>query len=332
MTTGVLDRGDRVKGGGIAAIYTDNVIPDLLSWSREGERCALITLIGVDGNAPRAEGAQMAVSEGGRWVGYISGGCLEQAIALEAAEAIQLGKPRLLRYGKGSPYFDIRLPCGSGLDVFVQPMRDMQQVQAISDRLALREPFAVHIDLASGALKFEALVDSSVEFPQSRRDGDSFIKVYAPSLRCLVIGSSPIAAALAELASNAGFESELHAPDIEALRGLPDAVKLRPLLPRAPFKSDRWTAVVLAFHDHDQELPIFRELLRTPCFFMGAIGSRNAHAARKLALEEAGFPEEQIARIESPAGLVPGLKTAPFVALSILTQIVAKARELGMIS
>ena len=115
MTIDVLKR-DAQEVKGRSAAYRDNVLPDLAEWTGRGERCALVTLVGVDGNAPRAEGAQMAVSESGEWAGYISGGCLEAAIALEAQAAIKAGKPRLLRYGKGSPYFDIQLPCGSGLD------------------------------------------------------------------------------------------------------------------------------------------------------------------------------------------------------------------------
>jgi xanthine dehydrogenase accessory factor len=72
MTTDLFDRPEvRI---GFAVDYRENVIPDLASWSSKGERCALVTLAGIDGNAPRAEGAQMAVSETGQWSGYISGG------------------------------------------------------------------------------------------------------------------------------------------------------------------------------------------------------------------------------------------------------------------
>jgi xanthine dehydrogenase accessory factor len=60
------------------AAYGDNVIPDLAAWRRDGERCALVTLVGVDGNAPRAAGAQMAVSESGRFAGYFGGGVLSR--------------------------------------------------------------------------------------------------------------------------------------------------------------------------------------------------------------------------------------------------------------
>ncbi len=161
MTTDLLDR--PAVSGGFAAAYRENVIPDLASWSSKGERCALVTLVGVDGNSPRAEGAQMAVSETGQWSGYISGGCLEAAIALEAVAAIKAGKPRLLRYGKGSPYLDIRLPCGSGLDVFIQPMRDAALIEDMSERLERREPFALRIDLATGACQLQARAGSPLQ-------------------------------------------------------------------------------------------------------------------------------------------------------------------------
>ncbi len=135
--------------------YTDNVIPHLSRWVASGERCALVTLVGVDGNAPRAVGAQMVVSESGNWAGYISGGCLEQAIALEAVEIIKSQRPRVIRYGKGSPYFDIRLPCGSGLDVLIQPFHDKRLVAEMEGHLVARQPFALRIDLADGASAIE---------------------------------------------------------------------------------------------------------------------------------------------------------------------------------
>jgi xanthine dehydrogenase accessory factor len=268
----------------------------------------------------------MAVSEGGQWSGYISGGCLEQAIALEAAEVIKAGKPRLLRYGKGSPYFDIRLPCGSGLDVFVQPFDDMALIQDMRSRSEHREPFALRIGLSTGTAKLENLDKAEGAASQPVLGTSEFVRVYSPSPRCLVIGSSPIAVKLAELSACTGFETLFYAPDVESLPSIA-GVKTHRLAPGSRFSTDRWTAAILAFHDHDQELPVFSELLASPCFFISAIGSRNAHAARILALAELGFSQDNIARIESPAGLIPGLKSAPLVALSILSQVTAKAKE-----
>lgn len=315
--------GDNNQDRLLPTAYRDIVVPDLAAWSAEGERCALITLIGVDGNAPRAEGAQMAVSESGKWAGYISGGCLEQAIALEAVAAIEDGKPRLLRYGKGSPYFDIRLPCGSGLDVFVQPGLDAALIREMRHRLEARQPFALRIGLERGTASLEAAPAGA----QSHRGGEDFLRVYTPALRCLVIGSSPIAVKLAELSACAGFETVFQAADPEALPSLPAEVQFYSLVSGPAPGTDAWTAAVLAFHDHEKELPVFARLLQSPCFFITAIGSRNAHAVRRQALFEAGFVESEIARIQSPAGLVPGLKSAALVALSILAQITAAARE-----
>ena len=162
----------------------------------------------------------MAVSENGQWTGYLSGGCLEQAIALEAVDAIKAEKPRLLRYGKGSAYFDIRLPCGSGLDVFILPVRDLQLIEAMRDRMERRECFALRIGLATGACSIEAASEPGAGL-KSARDGKSFDRVYMPSLRCLIAGSSPIAVKLAELAACAGFETAFYVPDPRILAGVP---------------------------------------------------------------------------------------------------------------
>ena len=330
MTIDVLNR-EAFEVKGRSSAYRDNILPDLAAWSERGERCALVTLVGVDGNAPRAEGAQMAVSETGQWAGYISGGCLEQAIALEAVQAIKAGKPRLLRYGKGSPYFDIQLPCGSGLDVLVEPFENESLIQDMRGRMERREPFALRIDLESGAAGMEA-APADGQGPQSHPEGKGFVRVYTPPLRCVIIGSSPIAVKLAELSAGIGFETHFYAPDVENLPALPAGVGVHSLLPGTKFPADRWTAAVLAFHDHEKELPVFRDLLKGPCFFLSAIGSRKAHAARQLALESAGFSPAEIARIQSPAGLIPELKSAPLVAVSILAQVVAAAREQGIVA
>jgi xanthine dehydrogenase accessory factor len=315
-----------------ARAYREDILPDLALWTGRGERCALVTLVGVDGNAPRAEGAQMAVSENGQWSGYISGGCLEQAIALEATEAIKAGKPRLLRYGKGSPYFDIRLPCGSGLDVFVQPFNDAVLIQNMRARLDRRQPFALRIGLSTGSAKLENFDDKTGGYSYQVQGSGEFVRAYLPALRCLVIGSSPIAVKLAELSACTGFEPIFYALDIESLPPISPSVKVHRLAPGTRFSTDQWTAAILAFHDHEQELPVFSELLTSPCFFIAAIGSRNAHAARILALAGEGFSQDDIARIQSPAGLISGLKAAPLVALSILSQVVAKAKEQHIVS
>ena len=100
-------------------LFDTNVFAHLADWQAQGLKTALAVLIGVDGSSPRPIGAQIGVAEDGRSVGMISSGCAEEAIIAEAIKAIDTDTHHTIRYGKDSPYLDIVLPCGSGLDVFI---------------------------------------------------------------------------------------------------------------------------------------------------------------------------------------------------------------------
>src|SRR3546814_8839304 len=92
---------------------------DILRFIRDrtdgGEATVLVTLTGIEGSSPRALGAQMAVTTSGEYVGSFSGGCIDGAVVAEALETLAARQSRQVRYGIGSPYFDIRLPCGGGI-------------------------------------------------------------------------------------------------------------------------------------------------------------------------------------------------------------------------
>ncbi|WP_197486936.1 XdhC family protein, partial [Rhizobium bangladeshense] len=75
---------------------------------------ALATLVEIRGGAARAIGSQIAVATDGSFCGYVSGGCVEAAVATEALLAIAEGKDRVVEFGLGSRFFDIVLPCGGG--------------------------------------------------------------------------------------------------------------------------------------------------------------------------------------------------------------------------
>lgn len=97
----------------------ENVLPAFVAWRKQDRRAALVTIVGIEGASPRPLGAQMAVTAEGQSVGYLSGGCLEAAVIEEAKISLREGENRLVRYGKGSRYFDVRLPCGSGFDIYI---------------------------------------------------------------------------------------------------------------------------------------------------------------------------------------------------------------------
>lgn len=314
-------------------LAADDVLPDLIAWRREGLRTALVTLIHIDGTTPRPLGAQMAVAEDGRFTGYLSGGCLERAVALEAQRAIGDARPRIVRYGKGSPYFDIKLPCGSGLDLHIDPALETRVLDAAARLRETRRAFWIETDLATGASRIVDADPSQV--PRHARDGNLFRRAYVPPAKVLLVGGGPLVAAIAHLVSSSGFEIDVATPDETTLRDLAAlGVPGRPFVEASaavPETLDAYTAAILAFHEHDWEAPVLAALLRSRCFYIGALGSRTAHAVRQQRLQALGFDAAEIARIRSPIGLIPGARGRATLAVGILAELAAEAKTAGLI-
>jgi xanthine dehydrogenase accessory factor len=311
-------------------LQPDDVLPWLLEWRRGGQRTALVTVVGVEGGAPRSVGAQMAVSETGRYVGYLSGGCVEQAVALEALAAIRDGSNRLIRYGRDSKYFDIRLPCGAGLDIYFDQQLDESVIERLMASREKRSLTALRTDFSSGRSDVFGIPNAGPEAPVSDRDGDTFTRVYVPPLKMQLIGIGPAMPAIARLASGIGFDVEAASPDEGTqteltLAGLASVAMTDASVPFA-FRPDSWTAAVLAFHEHHWEPPILEELLKTPCFYIGAVGSRTVHAGRLRILVDRGVDEHEFARIRGPIGLIPGAKGRATLAIGVLAEVMAEAK------
>ena len=98
-----------------------DVLEDVQAWVDRGERVAIATVVGVKRSAPRAPGAKMAVNDRGDVSGAVSGGCVEGAVVEAAAEVLGGSGPKLLHFGiADSEAWDVGLPCGGEIDVFVE--------------------------------------------------------------------------------------------------------------------------------------------------------------------------------------------------------------------
>ncbi len=311
----------------------DDVLPMLRCWRRQGLRTALVTLVGVEGGAPRQPGAQMAVTDDGGYVGYLSGGCLEQAVALEAKDAIARGQNRLVRYGKGSPYFDIRLPCGSGLDLYFDQSIDNAELEMM---LALREgrkPFALRTSLDRGSSEVVAL---SGPMPASARDGDVFTRIYPAPLRLALIGNGPALTGIATLAKATGLDTAVWSTDEATRRQLTangqSSTGTSAELDHLISKLDDTSAVVMVFHDHEAEPDILQQLLQTPCFYLGVLGNRAVHRARLETLRTLGASAEALDRIHAPVGSIPNAKSKTTFAFGVLAEMMAEAKARNLIA
>ncbi len=96
-------------------------LPEIDAWRAQGKQVAIATVTKVEGSAPRPVGARLAVNEDGEMAGSVSGGCVENAVVMEAQEVLRTGTPKLLRYGiTDEMAWDVGLACGGTIEVFVE--------------------------------------------------------------------------------------------------------------------------------------------------------------------------------------------------------------------
>lgn len=264
---------------------------------------ALCTLVGIDGTFSRRLGAQWALGADGEVAGSFSDHCLEQELAARVGEARITGQPMLLRYGRGSPFVDFRLPCGAGIDVLVDPQPDRAAAGAAVARLDARQEADLTLPVSAAADRPAGLLE---------------VRRFTPSPRLAILGSGAEASALAHLADAFGLDFATLGPD----RGLrlgqaPDGVP-----------PDRWTAVVLLFHDHEWEGALLEWALASPAFYVGALGGKPTRESRIAGLRARGIPENDVQRVRSPIGLVRHARDPRTLALSVLAEIIAEYEAL----
>jgi xanthine dehydrogenase accessory factor len=298
------------------------IFPFLAQKAATGTSTALVTVTGVSGSSVRNPGAHLAIAEDGSWRGSLSGGCIEAAVVADAVAAIGAGRPREIRLGTGSPYLDIRLPCGGSVDILINPLADAAPIARAAELLADRIPVLLALPLDQGAV----MVEAGTAPWRTRRDAAHFTVAHLPPLALTVIGHGASVEALAGLAAAADARVTTMTPDHAiADRLTTDGIAVRLLrTPREPvdLDADPWTAVAFLFHDHDWETALIARALAGRAFYVGAMGSRATHARRVEALTEAGVAPADIARLHAPIGLIPSSRDPQVLALSTLAEIV----------
>ncbi len=152
-----------------------------------------------------------------------------------------------------------------------------------------------------------------------------FVHVHNPPLRLIVVGAVHITQALAPMAQLAGYEvlvvdprkawaNEERFPAVTLVDGWPDEA-LSGLAP------DHRSAVVVLTHDPKLDDPALGVALRSPAFYIGALGSKKTHAGRLARLREGGLEDRVLERIHGPIGLAIGAKSPSEIAIAILAQM-----------
>lgn len=300
------------------------VLEHARDWFAEGHRTWLITVIETWGSAPRPVGALLALRDDGLVVGSVSGGCVEDDLIERARTGERVGKPSMILYGVSKDEAArFGLPCGGTLRLLQEPVTDAGWIDEVLTRTARHEVIARTLDLETGAARLEtAQSGDSFEF-----DGRTARAVFGPRYRLLMIGAGQLSRVLAEMAKALDFQvficdpreeyySTLEIPQVTWLPGMPDDVV-------AEFHPDANTAIVALTHDPKLDDLALLEALKSPAFYIGALGSRSNTERRRQRLAMFDLTPEEIDRMYGPIGLHIGSHTPPEIAVAILAEIVS---------
>lgn len=304
--------------------FAENVFPDLARFIDEGCRVAIVTLINVDGSSPRPVGSMIGVASDGRSVGMITGGCAEKAIVEEALQCIGAGENRIVRCGAGSPYLDVVLPCGSGIDLLFN-IKNANEI--------VRDATALHGERRTAylAVDIETMTGEILDQAPTQLPSDAFTARYDPDYRILAFGEGANLIAFCSLAHGAGFDVVAFSPDAGTLEVLSGTnIAGRPIHREAEFAAlemDRFTAVITLFHEHEWEAPILHAALNAKTDYIGALGSPRTHQLRLDTLAALPATRQPASVIHGPVGLDIGAANPNEIAVSVLAEIVQQRRS-----
>ena len=300
------------------------VLQQARDWHQQGHKVWLVTVIETWGSAPRPPGALLAMRGDGLVSGSVSGGCVEDDLIDRVRNGERVGHPSLITYGvTKEEAARFGLPCGGNLRLVQEPLVKVDWIDEVLARTARHELVARTLDLASG----EVNVEPASRGEKFQFDGTRLRALFGPRWRMLIIGAGQLSRVLAGMALALDFEviccdprEEYHltwdVPGTTFSKAMPDDLAVELHL-------DPHSAVVAVTHDPKLDDLVLLEALKSPAFYVGALGSRSNTAARKERLAMFDLSQDEIGHLHGPIGLDLGSKTPGEIAVAILAEIVA---------
>jgi xanthine dehydrogenase accessory factor len=304
------------------------VLKSAVAWLDAGRKATLATVVKTWGSAPRPVGAMLVIRDDGHVMGSVSGGCVEDDL-IERVKAHQMagGKPEIVTYGvTAEQAARFGLPCGGTLQLVLEPVKAESQLRELLATIERHELVARTLEMESGRVKLEAGRWSDVlEF-----DGKTLKSVHGPRWRLLIIGAGQTSRFLAQMAQALDYQvtvcdpreeyaDEWNLPGAALVRGYPDDVVLQ-------MNPDPHLAVVAVTHDPKLDDAALTEALKSPAFYVGALGSKLNNDKRRARLADFDLSAAEISRLHGPVGLKIGSRTPAEIAISILAEITAVRR------
>ena len=302
-----------------------SVLNSAVSWLKAGHSLAIATVVQTWGSAPRPVGSWLAIREDGQVAGSVSGGCVEDDLIRRVqTEILTRDTPEMVVYGVSQQEAArFGLPCGGTLRLLVEPKPELAILEKLLEAIATHQITSRTVNLLTGKSTLD-VGNRNDEFVCTEQ---KMVTTYGPRWRMVIIGAGQLSLYTADFALASDFEvividpreeyaEGLNRTDLTFIKGMPDDVLLE-------IGVDPHTAVVALTHDPKLDDMALMEALRSPAFYVGALGSRKNTQKRKDRLMEFDLSKEQVDRLHGPVGLYIGALTPPEIAVSILAEVIA---------
>lgn len=301
------------------------VLKTSAAWIAGGHRCQLVTVVKTWGSSPRPVGATLAICDDGTVVGSVSGGCIEDDLIEHVRQhGIVRQLPEIVSYGiSADEAHRFGLPCGGTIELAIEPLHAASGVAELLARLENHQLVERRLDLRTGAVSLQTAVPNAV----LQLDADALVTQHGPRWRLLIIGASQLSRFVAQIAiamdyhvivcdPREEYRGGWNVPGVQLLHAMPDDLVL-------DLQLDSRSAVLALTHDPKLDDLALMEALKSPAFYVGAIGSRVNNAKRRERLLQFDVTPEQLSRLHGPVGLYIGSKTPAEIAISILAEMTA---------
>lgn len=302
-----------------------SVLKTLHEWQAGDQPLWLVTVAETFGSSPRPPGAMLALRGDGLAVGSVSGGCIEDDLVRRAQLGqLQLDCCEVITYGVTKEEAQrFRLPCGGVIRLVVEPVRNVDWVEQVLQ--LVRAHLLVRRTLYFNSLQV-VLADAS-RTDIFAFDGATLTTVHGPRWRMLIIGAGQTSAYLARMAQALDYQVFVCDPrkDMRHTWEVPDTTLMGEMPDDAvlALQADASTVIIALTHDPKLDDMALLEALKSPAFYVGALGSLANNKKRRARLALFDLSPDEIARLHGPVGLNIGSRTPPEIAVSILAHLIS---------
>jgi len=307
-----------------------DVLRKALAWTQAGHKVTLGTVVKTWGSSPRPTGSIMALRDDGQVAGSVSGGCIEDDLIYRLRQDDPaFSRPALTTYGADAEEGRrFGLPCGGTVQVVLEPVTSSSRLDELLKAIESRRGVERTLDLENG----QATLQDSSQGDRVEFDGRTLRGIFGPRHRLVVIGAGQLSRNVAAMAAMLDYDVTVCDPRPEYHEGwqeLPGVVLSTKMPDDLVLEMDLGPhdAVVALTHDPKLDDLALMEALKTPAFYVGALGSRRSNASRRERLLEFDVEPGQLERLHGPVGLDIGAKTPAEIAVSVVAQMTQLRRS-----